>query len=216
MGQMRTGWARMRTGMLLLVGTLVVGGAGSIAGAGHAGAQGAPTVQAGQTSTLGTVLIGSNGRTLYAFDRDTPGVSNCNDACAQTWPPLVLDSGTPTAASGVGGTLSVIARSDGRRQVALNGAPLYFYSGDAAPGDTKGEGVGGVWHAAKPLVAAAPAPAPAAAPAGAGAAGMPRTGTGIASPDRPWRSSVGTGLLALLLLGVSGVAVRRHHRASQA
>ena len=28
-------------------------------------------------------------------------------------------------------------------------APLYFWIGDTAPGDTNGDGVGGVWHIAK-------------------------------------------------------------------
>ena len=26
------------------------------------------------------------------------------------------------------------------------GRPLYFYIGDAVPGDTNGDGAGGVWH----------------------------------------------------------------------
>jgi len=34
-------------------------------------------------------------------------------------------------------------------QWAKDGAPLYFWIGDSATGDTNGDGVGGVWHIAK-------------------------------------------------------------------
>lgn len=119
-------------------------------GAGRAAAQDAPTVQIGDGGALGAILTGSNGMTLYTFDRDQPGVSNCTGRCAETWPPLVLDEGDPTGPAGLTGTLAVIARADGLRQVAYNDQPLYFYAGDANPGDTTGEGVGGVWHVARP------------------------------------------------------------------
>jgi predicted lipoprotein with Yx(FWY)xxD motif len=36
--------------------------------------------------------------------------------------------------------LSTITRSDGSKQVTYNGHPLYFFSGDSASGDAKGEG----------------------------------------------------------------------------
>ncbi len=58
---------------------------------------------------------------------------------------LTLDSGEPVAGEGVGGELTLIERDDGTMQVALDGQPLYYFAGDAAPGDTNGEGVGGVW-----------------------------------------------------------------------
>ncbi len=51
-----------------------------------------------------------------------------------------------------------MVRADGSTQVTLNGWPLYRFARDTAPGDTKGEGVGGTWHATggdgKPAVAA--------------------------------------------------------------
>jgi predicted lipoprotein with Yx(FWY)xxD motif len=50
----------------------------------------------------------------------------------------------------VTGELAVITRSDGVKQVTYKGSPLYRYAADTAPGDAKGQGVGGVWFAATP------------------------------------------------------------------
>jgi hypothetical protein len=55
--------------------------------------------------------------------------------------------------------VGITVRSDGTRQLTLAGWPLYRYTGDTAPGQTKGEGVAGSWHAVgpagKPAVATA-------------------------------------------------------------
>jgi predicted lipoprotein with Yx(FWY)xxD motif len=40
----------------------------------------------------------------------------------------------------------VVTRTDGTRQIALNGHPLYRFAGDQNPGDTAGNGFGGIWH----------------------------------------------------------------------
>jgi len=55
-------------------------------------------------------------------------------------------------ASGVGegldaSLLGTTERTTGETQATYNGWPLYSYAGDAAPGDTTGQGVGGVWFA---------------------------------------------------------------------
>ncbi|MGI8549500.1 MAG: COG4315 family predicted lipoprotein [Dehalococcoidia bacterium] len=115
-----------------------------------AGAVGGVTVAATAVTPVGTVLVAANGRPLYRFDRDASGTSACKGACATTWPPLALNSAQPAAGSGVGGTLATITRADGARQVTYNGAPLYTYSGDTAPGQAAGDGIGGIWHVAKP------------------------------------------------------------------
>ncbi len=83
------------------------------------------------------------GHTLYVFDNDagTPGGSACNNGCATSWPPVLVED---AEASGVSG-LSTIERDDGSRQAAHNDRPLYFYAGDSSVDDTNGEGVGGVW-----------------------------------------------------------------------
>jgi predicted lipoprotein with Yx(FWY)xxD motif len=106
----------------------------------------AVTVAAG-SSPLGPVAVDAAGRTLYRFDPDQPGSgsSACNGSCAITWPPAVV-GGQLTAGPGVSGSLTLIPRIDGTHQVALDGHPLYRYSGDSKPGDTAGDGFGGIWH----------------------------------------------------------------------
>jgi predicted lipoprotein with Yx(FWY)xxD motif len=118
--------------------------------AGHARAQDEPTVAIADAGNLGMILTNSAGMTLYTFDRDTPGVSNCSGGCAATWPPLLLPEGDPIALPDLTGALGVITRADGGRQVTYNDQPLYLYARDQKPGDTTGEGVGGIWHVAKP------------------------------------------------------------------
>jgi predicted lipoprotein with Yx(FWY)xxD motif len=112
-------------------------------------AGGSATIIAREAGDLGTILTTSDGFTLYTFDNDTPGsgTSACNDACASAWPPFPVADAT---ASGASGEIGTITRADGSPQTTYNGKPLYMYSGDAAPGDTNGDGVGGVWHVAKP------------------------------------------------------------------
>ena len=110
------------------------------------------TVEAKSVGSLGTVLVaGSNGMTVYTFTQDVKdsGTSACTGGCLTTWPALTVASGTPTGGSGVTGTLGTITRADdGTTQVTYNGLPLYFFSGDTAPGD--GNGVYTNWEAVKP------------------------------------------------------------------
>lgn len=92
------------------------------------------------------VLTGSNGMTLYTFDKDADGKSVCNGPCAANWPPLFAADGD--AASG---DYSIITRDDGKKQWALKGKPLYYWVKDTKPGDTTGDGFNNnVWHVAKP------------------------------------------------------------------
>ncbi len=106
-------------------------------------------INAGQTS-LGTVLVNAQGRTLYHFAKDTGTTIACTGQCASTWPPETVPSGQkPQAGPGVTGTLTVLNRPEGTQQVAYDGQTLYTYSGDSKAGDTNGEGIGGVWHVVK-------------------------------------------------------------------
>ena len=92
----------------------------------------------------GEVYADSRGMTLYVFDKDEPGKSNCTGECAAKWPPLAAPAGSTAA-----GPFAPITRADGTLQWALDGRPLYLWVKDTAPGQMTGDGVGGVWHAAK-------------------------------------------------------------------
>jgi predicted lipoprotein with Yx(FWY)xxD motif len=109
-----------------------------------------PTVLVAQNLQLGPILTDAKGMTLYTRKSDMPGMSSCTGGCATTWPPLRPPSGSLTAPAGVTGKLDVITRDDGSKQVTYNGMPLYTYSRDLAPGDTMGQGIGGVWFVATP------------------------------------------------------------------
>lgn len=106
-------------------------------------------VKIGDTTKLGKVLTDDKGMTLYTFKNDTtPGKSSCNGGCATNWPPVMATSAPKV--DGATGEFTVITRDDGAKQVTYKGAPLYLYAADKAAGDTNGDGVGGVWSAAKP------------------------------------------------------------------
>ncbi len=91
------------------------------------------------------VLVGSNGMTLYTFDKDMAGKSACNGPCATNWPPLfAMDGDMPS------GDYSIVVRDDGKKQWALKGKPLYFWAKDQKPGDKTGDGFNKIWHVVTP------------------------------------------------------------------
>ena len=97
------------------------------------------------TSKLGDILVDADGRTLYAFTKDKGDQSVCSGECATNWPAL---TGTPTAGTGAqAALLSTSKQANGSTQVTYGGKPLYYFAGDAKPGDTNGQGVGTVWFA---------------------------------------------------------------------
>jgi predicted lipoprotein with Yx(FWY)xxD motif len=130
----------------------------SACGGGGSGATAPPTTASGKAATvglanegnLGKILVDSQGRSLYLFQKDMGTTSECAGACAAAWPPLRATGkpvvGTSLSASRIGTT----ARADGKPQVTYNGHPLYRYSADQKPGDTNGQGLnafGGAWFA---------------------------------------------------------------------
>jgi predicted lipoprotein with Yx(FWY)xxD motif len=110
------------------------------------------TVSTASTS-LGTFLVGPDGKSLYLFEADTSSQSTCSGACAQGWPPITTN-GPPVAGSGVmQSLLSTSPRGDGTMQVVYNGHPLYYFAGDTKAGDTNGEGLnafGAGWDVVSP------------------------------------------------------------------
>lgn len=90
-------------------------------------------------------LMDAGKMTLYTFDKDKKGVSNCYDDCAVKWPPLTGEAGMDLPKG-----YSLVARKDDSHQVAYKGQPLYLWFKDKNPGDMTGDGVKGVWHTARP------------------------------------------------------------------
>jgi predicted lipoprotein with Yx(FWY)xxD motif len=93
------------------------------------------------SGTATTVLTDSTGATLYYRTSD-----------AAAWPPLILSSGSPQASVALPGELGVRPDPNGN-QVVYSGHPLYRYRGDRGSGTAGGNGVGGVWFAARPALA---------------------------------------------------------------
>jgi predicted lipoprotein with Yx(FWY)xxD motif len=132
---------------------------------------GAPAVvKTANNSQFGTILVDTNGATLYTLTNSGKAVACTSSACVAAWPPLLLPAGV-TSATGAGvaglGTASV----PGGTIVTHDGLPLYRFINDSAPGQATGEGIanfGGVWHVVKVSASSsssgsgtAPAPAPA-------------------------------------------------------
>ena len=100
--------------------------------------------------TLGKILVGANGMTLYMFTKDGPDQSNCNAACLAKWPPL-LSQVSPKAGAGVDAAmLGTASLADGSKIVTYNQMPLYYFAADKAAGDTNGQNVGSVWFVVSP------------------------------------------------------------------
>ena len=51
--------------------------------------------------------------TLYTFDKDAAGKSNCNDKCATAWPPFQV-----AASAAASGEWTIVDRDDGSKQWA--------------------------------------------------------------------------------------------------
>lgn len=106
-------------------------------------ADGAPLTKT-TTTDKGPALADARGLTLYTYDKDLKGQSNCNGQCASNWPPLAA-SASDTAQ----GDWTLVTRGDGSRQWAYRGKPVYTWIKDSKPGDATGDGAFGTWHLIK-------------------------------------------------------------------
>ena len=122
-------------------------------------AEAVPSMVRLQYTDFGFVYANGEGRTLYTWNGDTPGKSNCNDVhvvelkdaigtpgmtpeadkrptCQRVWPPMTAPAGFEPV-----GKWSAITRHDGSRQLAYAGQPLYASVLDHEPGELNGSGV---------------------------------------------------------------------------
>ena len=148
------------TATAIVLAALVVAGCGggsgdqSTAASGSSNsAGGSSTIGVSNIGGLGKVLVDSQGRTVYLFEKDTGPKSTCSGACAAEWPP-VTTNGKPTAGDGATQSMAgTTKRSDGKTQVTYNGHPVYLFSGDQKPGDAAGQHVeayGAEWYVLSP------------------------------------------------------------------
>jgi predicted lipoprotein with Yx(FWY)xxD motif len=102
-----------------------------------------------EKEVVGKFLADGKGITLYSFSKDTENVSNCIEGCAVNWPPFHVDPSAVTEGC-ESRDFASITRSDGRQQTTYKGMPLYYFKDDKYPGDTFGQGIGGVWSLVTP------------------------------------------------------------------
>ena len=114
-------------------------------------------IQIGNHPVFGYRLTNQNNQSIYFFAGDvTGGESNCNGGCANVWPAVtgnVYD--LDLEASLYAEDFNTITREDGQKQLTYKGWPLYYFSPEAdgvleQPGETLGDGRGGLFHIAKP------------------------------------------------------------------
>jgi predicted lipoprotein with Yx(FWY)xxD motif len=119
-----------------------------------------PAAGAVQISTrtlpgLGSVVVNTQGRTLYVFAPDKAKKVTCLGACASVWPPLALSAGHKPLAAGQA-KVSLMGSDPnpaGGRTVTYAGWPLYTYVTDPSPGTARGQALnlnGGLWYVIAP------------------------------------------------------------------
>ena len=127
--------------------TSAAGEAATTAAGGTAASGAAPIVVA--DSPLGQILTDADGVTVYGFKNDSAGTSTCTDACAEAWPAVTTTSEELPAGLDPA-VFSVVEGPDETYQLKAGDWPLYTFSGDAAAGDTNGQGQGDVWFVVAP------------------------------------------------------------------
>ena len=128
------------------------GGGGSSKPA-SASSEGDGIVSAAKVGDLGTILVSSEGRTLYDFHKDKGSTSSCYGACAAAWPPLLTNGDPQAQGAAERSMLGTTKRKDGTTQVTYNGWPLYTYVADQNPGEANGNDIdefGAEWYALMP------------------------------------------------------------------
>jgi predicted lipoprotein with Yx(FWY)xxD motif len=114
-------------------------------GSGTTAASGATKLATADVSGLGKVVVDGNGRTVYVFDKDTSGKSNCEGDCLAKWPVVPAGAGTPQLDGIDASLVGTVTRSDGSKQLSIGGLPIYLFAQDSKAGEAKGQAVGGVW-----------------------------------------------------------------------
>jgi predicted lipoprotein with Yx(FWY)xxD motif len=116
------------------------------AGAAYAGDS---AVKVTQKEGIGAYLTDAKGATLYWFKKDSPGKSACAGPCVAKWPVYYQEKVEPPEGLKEQ-DFATITRDDGIKQTTFRGYPLYYWSADEKPGETKGNNFNGVWFVIDP------------------------------------------------------------------
>lgn len=76
-----------------------------------------------RTTSIGTVLVNSAGRTLYELEGNTAAHQTCTGGCLAIWPPVRVNG----------------------QQMVVNGHPAFTFVQDASAGQTRGQGAQDEW-----------------------------------------------------------------------
>lgn len=168
-------WRALTGGVAVAVAAVVAACGSGSSSSTNSSTSAAPPAGSGKTvsvknvSGIGNVLVDRQGRALYSSVQEASGKVLCTGACTSIWKPLTPGRGAPTGAASAG-RLAVITRSDGMKQVTVNGKPLYTFAQDSA-GKVTGNGVADIfgnqpfsWHAM--LAGGKPAKSTAGTPSG--------------------------------------------------
>jgi predicted lipoprotein with Yx(FWY)xxD motif len=103
------------------------------------------------SSSAGNIVVDGKGMSVYYYTKDVKdsGKSNCIGDCLVAWPPVITTNDTPKV-EGVTGKVGTITTADGKKQVTVEGMPVYLWEKDKDPGDVTGQGVGNVWYLVAP------------------------------------------------------------------
>ncbi|GAB2668574.1 hypothetical protein [Kribbella swartbergensis] len=140
-----------RLGSVIAVVVLGLGGLTACGDESDTPASGPTAAKAGtklataEVAGLGKIVVDGNRRTVYVFDKDTAGKSNCEGDCLAKWPVVPAGDGDPQLDGIDASLVGTVTRSDGSKQLAIGGLPIYLFAQDTKAGEAKGQGVGGVW-----------------------------------------------------------------------
>jgi predicted lipoprotein with Yx(FWY)xxD motif len=112
------------------------------------GSSGAHTVSIATVKVKGEsekILVDSKGMTLYVDENDKPGAPACTGGCLTIWPPLKATGPISVGPGLSAAKYTTVTASDGTRQVAVNGSPLYLFASDKKAGDATGQDVNGFY-----------------------------------------------------------------------
>lgn len=155
-------WSRVRLGLVLAAPVLLVAACGgssssNSAQSGAASKSAAESSHATKVEThsgdLGTFLTDGSGRTLYLFAADHGGKSACTGGCTSLWPAFTANGTATAAGQAKASMVGTTSSGSGSRQVTYAGHPLYYFAGDHAAGDTKGQDLnsfGAKWWVVSP------------------------------------------------------------------